>query len=62
MEMLDVYYKQVRSVLELAVPVLSLAASFYSAGKEAKLGEFTMVSQPIRLILVDWLYAKRKKN
>ena len=22
----------------------------------SKLGEFTMVSQPIRLILVDWLY------
>ena len=27
-----------------------------------KLGEFTMVSNPIRLILVDWLYAKRKPH
>ena len=27
-----------------------------------KLGKFTMVSQPISLILVDWLYAKRKPS
>jgi hypothetical protein len=27
-------------------------------GSELQLGEFTMVSQPIRLILVDWLYTK----
>jgi hypothetical protein len=26
--------------------------------KKQELGEFTMVSQPIRLILVDWLYPK----
>jgi hypothetical protein len=27
-----------------------------------KLGEFTMLSQPIRSILVVWLYAKRKHS
>jgi hypothetical protein len=26
------------------------------------LDEFTMASQPIRLILVDWLYSKRKRS
>ena len=33
-----------------------LLTTFY--GYNLKLGEFTVVSQPIRLILVDWLYAK----